>query len=280
MGSLTGLLRAARRSWQSLRFRLWARRLDFRLRRNGSRLHLDAPHGAQFYALPHVEIYLLGGDGGAGSVTLRIGRDVKLGRGLTLDIWAGGTNVLELGDRATFQSWCRVQMHDGRIAIDSDVHVRDYVLIKSKGELSVGEWSILSRDVIVHATERISIADRVGIAERSTIIDSEHVHDGSSDFFLDNPVRTEPIVIESNVLLHANAMVLGGATIRRNVVVGAGALMTPGEYPSGWLYLGVPAKPFRELSAPPTRGRETSLRGGRSSGPSSGGDASPSAGTA
>jgi tetrahydrodipicolinate N-acetyltransferase len=124
----------------------------------------------------------------------------------------------------------------------------------------VGEWSILSRDVIVHATERISIADRVGVAERSTIIDSEHVHDGSEAFFLDNPVRTAPIVIESNVLLHANVMVLAGTTIRANSMVAAGALMTPRDYESGWLYVGVPAKPLRRLEEPRTSSREPSSR--------------------
>jgi acetyltransferase-like isoleucine patch superfamily enzyme len=261
MGPLKAVLRAARRSWQTLRFRLWTLRLGFRLRRNGSRLRVEAPHGAQFFSLPHLEIALLGGDGSRrGTLTLRLGRDVKLGRGLTLDIWARGQNVLELGDRATLQSWCRIQLHDGRIAIANDVQIRDYVLIKSKGELTVGEWSILSRDVIVHATERISIADRVGIAERSTIVDSEHVHDGSEAFFLDNPVRTAPIVIESNVLLHANVMVLAGTTIRSNSMVAAGALMTPRDYESGWLYVGVPAKPLRRLDEPRTSSGETSSR--------------------
>ena len=260
MGSVKALLRRVRRSGQALRFRLWTLGLRLRLRRNGCRLRVDAPHGAHFYSLPHVEIALLGGDGSGGSLTLRFGRDVKLGRDLTLDIWAGGDSVLELGDRATFQSWCRVQLHEGRIAIDNDVQIRDYVLIKSKGELTVGEWSILSRDVIVHATERISIADRVGIAERTTIVDSEHVHDGSDAFFLDNPVRTAPIVIEQNVLLHANVMVLAGTTIRANSMVAAGALMTPRDYESGWLYAGFPAKPLRRLDEPRSASSESSSR--------------------
>jgi acetyltransferase-like isoleucine patch superfamily enzyme len=269
MGSLKAILRGTRRSWQALRFRLWTLRLGLRLRRNGCRLRVEAPHGAQFFSVPHVEIALLGGEGRGGSLTLRLGRDVKLGRDLTLDIWAWGQNVLELGDRATFQSWCRVQLHDGRIAIANDVQVRDYVLIKSKAELSVGEWSILSRDVIVHATERISIADRVGIAERTTIVDSEHVHDGSAEFFLDNPVRTDPIVIESNVLLHANVMVLAGTTIRANSMVAAGALLTPGEYESGWLYVGVPARPLRRLAEPRTARSGASEPSSRSGEPSS-----------
>jgi acetyltransferase-like isoleucine patch superfamily enzyme len=261
MGPVKAILRAARRALESLRFRFWTLSLRLRLRLNGCRLRVEAPHGAHFYSLPHVEIAHLGGDGsGRGTLTLRFGRDVKLGRDLTLDIWAWGDNELELGDRATFQSWDRVQLHDGRIAIANDVQIRDYVLIKAKGELTVGEWSILSRDVIVHATERINIADRVGIAERSTIVDSEHEHDGSEAFFLDNPVRTAPIVIESNVLLHANTMVLAGTTIRSNSMVAAGALMTPKDYESGWLYVGVPAKPLRRLEEPRTSSREPSSR--------------------
>jgi len=267
MASVKSPLRRARAARESLRFRLWAMRLDLRLRRNGSRLRVEAPHGAHFFSLPHVEIHLEGGDGRRGSVTLRVGRDVKLGRGLTLDIWAGGNSVLELGDRATFQSWCRVQLHDGHIAIANDVQIRDYVLIKSKGELTIGEWSILSRDVVVHSTERISIADRVGIGERSSLIDSEHAHDGSDAFFLDNPIRTAPVVIEANVLLHMNTVVLAGTTVRRNVMVAAGALLTPGEYDSGWLFAGVPARPVRRLDEP--RGERDGAPGRRRSGTSS-----------
>jgi carbonic anhydrase/acetyltransferase-like protein (isoleucine patch superfamily) len=55
-------------------------------------------------------------------------------------------------------------------------------------------------------------------------------------------------------------MVLAGTTIRENSMVAAGALMTPKDYESGWLYVGVPAKPLRRLEVPRTSSPEPSSR--------------------
>jgi acetyltransferase-like isoleucine patch superfamily enzyme len=245
MGPLGSVLRALRRGWQRLRLRVWALGLWLRLRRHGARLTLDLAPGVEFYSLPHVEILPLGGPNG--HLTLRIGERVKLGRALTLDIWAGGRNVLELGPRTTFQSYCRVQLHDGAIRFAGDVQVRDFSQIKSKGEVTVGQWSILSRDVVVHCTERISIGDRVGIGERTSLIDSEHRNDGTDDFFLERPVETAAIVVEANTLVLTNCIVLMGATIGRNAVVAAGALVRGGDYAPGWMFAGIPARPVKPL---------------------------------
>jgi len=50
-------------------------------------------------------------------------------------------------------------------------------------------------------------------------------------------------------LIGIQAVVLNGAKIGRNCLVGAGAVVTEGkEFPDGWLILGAPAKAVRELS--------------------------------
>lgn len=56
--------------------------------------------------------------------------------------------------------------------------------------------------------------------------------------------------LEERVLVGMGAIVLDGAVVRRDAMIGAGALVTSGaELESGWLYLGSPAKPRRELTA-------------------------------
>ena len=50
-------------------------------------------------------------------------------------------------------------------------------------------------------------------------------------------------------LIGMNAVVLNGAKIGKNCLIGANALVTEGkEIPDGWMALGAPAKPVRELS--------------------------------
>ena len=50
--ALRARVRAARALLGRARFRYWALRLDLRLRRNGSRLILDCPHGGRFQTPP------------------------------------------------------------------------------------------------------------------------------------------------------------------------------------------------------------------------------------
>jgi len=51
------------------------------------------------------------------------------------------------------------------------------------------------------------------------------------------------------VLIGMGATVMDGAVVPDNVVIGAGAVVTPGKkLDSGFLYVGSPAKPVRPLS--------------------------------
>ncbi|WP_339675505.1 gamma carbonic anhydrase family protein [uncultured Zhongshania sp.] len=55
--------------------------------------------------------------------------------------------------------------------------------------------------------------------------------------------------IGNRVLIGMGTIVMDGAVIEDNVVVGANSLVPPGKHlQSGWLYVGSPAKPIRELT--------------------------------
>ncbi len=227
------------------RFRAWAAGLDRQLRRSGGRLRLEAPHPVFLDGPPLVKPT---GDGGpGGTLTLRLGRDVHLGRDMTIDIWAGADATLDIGDGTTFGQAVRLQLRGGAIRIGPSVQVRDFVILKSEGELTVGEWSVLSHGTMVHCTERIEIGDRVGLGERSSLLDSDHAADGSDVFYLDQPLRVSPVRVGRNVVAGANTVVLRGTDVGPNAVIGAGAVLTGGNYPGGWVIGGVPARPLKEL---------------------------------
>ncbi len=244
------LARRVRLAVARARFRVWAARLALALRRNGGRLALDAPHGAAFYEAPLIEATPDGGSGG--TFTLRLGRDVRLGRRLVLELWAGADSRLEIGDRTRLWSDVRVQLRRGAVCVGSDVQVRDRVQLKADGLLTVGDHGVLGRDSLLHCSERIDVGSHVGMGERTSVIDSDHSPDGSERYYLDQPLRVTPVRVARNVLISANVVLLRGSRLGANSMVGAGSVVAAGDYPAGWLVAGIPARPRHALGDRPT----------------------------
>jgi acetyltransferase-like isoleucine patch superfamily enzyme len=231
---------------RTVRFRAWARFVDLRMRRLGGRFVLEAPQTPRYLGLPRVEI-----DEGGGTLTLRIGAGCKLGRDLVLDVAPRVDGLVELGDRVTLQNGVRLQPWGGAIRLGDGVQLRDSCELKSKGELTLGKRAILGRNVTLHCDDRIELGSCVGLAERVTVADSDHGHDGTDTFFMEQPVTSEPVLLEDNVFLATNVVVLRGTTVRRNAVAAAGAVLTGGEFPAGWIIGGVPARPLKALPHAP-----------------------------
>ena len=200
-------------------FRLWCGLLGARLRRAGGRLRVDAAHGARMDSWPHVHI------DGAGAVSLRLGRGVKLGRATHLDLSGDGT--LELGDGVALWHGVRLQLDGGAIRIGAHTEVRDGAVLKSRGELTVGQETVLSYGVTIHCTERIEIADHVAMGERVSVLDSDHTHHGDDRPVLAQPIKVSPVTIGRNVLIGANSVILRGSQVEPNGIVGAGSVVRP-----------------------------------------------------
>lgn len=227
------------------RFALWQRLVTARLGRLGVEVTWDVAAPPRFWTLPRLEpVVQLPGPG---TLTIALGRDVKLGRELVLEVWTGTANTLRVGDRTTFEAFCRVQLQGGTIALENDVHVRDLVLLKTKSALTVGEWSVLSRGVHVHATGGVTIGAHNAIGERTSFIDSDHTAVDDPSPVLQRPLKIAPIVLGRNVAVSANCVLLRGTSIGENAVVAAGAVVNGGEFPGGWLIGGLPARALREL---------------------------------
>ncbi|MDP2712084.1 MAG: acyltransferase [Solirubrobacteraceae bacterium] len=245
---LRSTARALRLRGERARFELWARRLDARLRRAGGRLKLDAPHGAHFYELPAVEVHPYGGK--AGTLTIRLGEHVQLGRGQILDVWAAADNTLALGDRVTFRAGTRIQLRGGSVRIGEDSTIRDYCLLDAMdgGEIVLGARVQFGAQVALHALQRVQLGDDAAAGERVSIFDSDHRHDGSSTTNYEQPVAIAPVVIGANTFLGANSLLLRGVRMGPNGMLGGSSLVRGGEYPGGVLYAGSPAREIRPLA--------------------------------
>jgi acetyltransferase-like isoleucine patch superfamily enzyme len=243
--ALRPALRRARAGWQRARFAAWSRRFSIELRRRKGRLVLDAPHGAQLEGLPVLRCQQVGE--GDASFTLRIGRNVRFGRGVTLVVWALGTNVLEIGDDTLIDDHVHLHMRGGTVRVGRAAVIREFVVMRSEGVLSIGEKGNVSHGSVIHCKERVDLEDLTVLAEHVTVVDSDHTADGGDEFFLDRPLRVTPVVVGRNTLVASKSAVLRGARIGRNSLVAAGSVVTRGDYPDGWLIAGSPAKPVRPL---------------------------------
>ncbi len=126
------------------------------------------------------------------------------------------------------------------------------------GDVEIGQDSSIWPNTTVRGDMH-----RIRIGERSSIQDNSILHithagpynpDGypltiGDDVTVAHSVTLHGCHIGSRVLIGMGSIVMDGAVIEDNVVVGANSLVPPGKtLQSGFLYVGSPAKPVRELS--------------------------------
>lgn len=228
-----------------VRFALWVTRLRLALRRKGGRLVVDCPHGAHLKGAPTLHVTAAGE--GDGVFHLRIGRGVSFGKGVSMRVWARGTNALELGDGTQVHDGVRLWLWGGRVRVGGKSIVRDQALLKSKGNLEIGESTRIGYSTLVHCHEEIRLEDYVVIADQTVVIDSDHVHDGSDEWVMAQPVRATPVRVGRNTIVSANSLVMRGAELGENSVVAGGAVVRAGTYPASSLLAGAPATRLRSL---------------------------------
>jgi acetyltransferase-like isoleucine patch superfamily enzyme len=225
-----------------LRFRWWAFVTSARLRRLGGRLVLETAGTPRLRGPLRVET-----GPRPGTLTLRLGRGVTIGRDCVIDLADEQDATVELGAGTVLQSRVRLQPWGGAIRVGAEAQIRDGCELKSKGELRIGERVLCGRNATLHCHEAITLGDCVGLGPSVSITDSDHATDGSDTWLLEQPVVAEPVVLERNVLCASNVVVLRGTRILRNAVVAAGAVVAGGEHPGGWLIGGIPARPIKPL---------------------------------
>jgi acetyltransferase-like isoleucine patch superfamily enzyme len=116
--------------------------------------------------------------------------------------------------------------------------------------LQIGKGAGIGRNVYFDALNSITIGDYVGIGHGTKFVTSSH--ELISNFQTLRPDNgMDPIVIEDYVWLACNVVVLGGVTVGRGSVVGAGSVVTK-SIPPNCFAAGVPAKVIRSLEMQPT----------------------------
>lgn len=156
------------------------------------------------------------------------GKRFRAGRNLRLEGWIvlRGPGEVILGDNVrigmTVTPW--TYSVDARIEIGNESYVNG-ATFGCKELIRIGPRAILGRSSIMDTNFHSLLEDR---------------HSPSA------PVRTDPVILEENVWVAANAGILPGTRIGRNSVVGFGAVCS-GTYPANVVIAGNPARVIRGI---------------------------------
>ena len=136
---------------------------------------------------------------------------------------------------------------DAEISVARGFVARRDLTLSVQGRLSIGHNLFCNRGVMIAAMNSVEIGDDVRFGERVSVIDHDHVLEPLSDVRARfDEYETQAITIGNRVLIGANTVVLPGAHIHDDAVVGAGSVVS-GDVPAAAVAYGVPATLRRKL---------------------------------
>ncbi|WP_066901060.1 2,3,4,5-tetrahydropyridine-2,6-dicarboxylate N-acetyltransferase [Streptobacillus notomytis] len=121
--------------------------------------------------------------------------------------------------------------------IEPGAIIRDKVIIESKAVIMMGAVINIGAKI----GEGTMIDMNAVLGGRATVGKNCHIGAGTVLAGVIEPPSADPVVIEDNVVIGANAVVLEGVRVGANSVVAAGAVVTE-NVPSGVVVAGMPAK--------------------------------------
>ena len=165
-------------------------------------------------------------------------RKIELGRGVVffVPVKSGGQGTLRVGNGNKFGFPLAYHFGNGRIQLQPRT---------PDAEIVIGENNWFSNNLSVYALQSVRIGNNCRVGELVSIMDA--------DFHEINPATRDrsagvvkPVLIGNNVWIGNRAMILRGAKIGDNFVIGAMSLVT-GKIPPNCVAAGVPAKVIRQI---------------------------------
>lgn len=119
--------------------------------------------------------------------------------------------VLKIGRNCDFAPYCDLEVH-------------------GKGVLEIGEGCYFNRYCMISAHQEVTIGNRCMLGPGVKVFDNNHRH--SPETGVSPELTTEPIAIGDGCRIASNVIILKGAKIGKNCVIGAGCIIS-GIIPDG-----------------------------------------------
>ena len=129
--------------------------------------------------------------------------------------------------------------------IGENVHFEPNFRCEFGFNITIGNNFFANFDCIMLDGNLITIGDNVLLGPRVGLYTASHALDARERIM--GGCYAHPIVIEDNVWIGAGVHIMGGVTIGRNSVIGAGSVVTK-DVPENVIAAGVPCKVIREIT--------------------------------
>lgn len=150
-------------------------------------------------------------------------------------------------------------IHELLGAMGSNAYFQGPIRFNYGCHTTVGDNFFANFNLLVMDDGRVTIGNNVMIGPNVSLLASNHpliaderVRLRYPDGHVSMSEFAKGIVIEDDVWIAANVSVIDGVTIGKGAVIGAGSVVTR-DIPAGWLAVGNPARPIREITANDSR---------------------------
>jgi 2,3,4,5-tetrahydropyridine-2-carboxylate N-succinyltransferase/tetrahydrodipicolinate N-acetyltransferase len=126
--------------------------------------------------------------------------------------------------------------------IEPGVYIRDQV--------EIGDGCVIMMGAVINIGAKIGentmIDMNTVLGGRATVGNNCHIGAGTVLAGVIEPPSADPVIVEDDVLIGANAVVLEGVKIGRGAVIAAGSIVID-DVPAGSVYAGAPAKKIKDV---------------------------------
>jgi acetyltransferase-like isoleucine patch superfamily enzyme len=137
-----------------------------------------------------------------------------------------------------FRNWVYKNLLQYELGKDVTIQMGCYIY--TRGNLSIGDYSMINRDCVLDSRGGLQIGSRVNISPYVQIYTAEH--DANSCDFAESRA---PVTIGDYAWISTRSTILPGVTLGEGAIVAAGAVVTK-DVPAYAIVGGVPAKVIGE----------------------------------